>query len=482
MLTKKFNEIHHIKVITGYRYDAFFENGKLQSMRQIIEGAPIMKNREIHYLNADDIEERYAPRNQCPVNMQRIKDDMERGDAFIISLYPFEEIDKIAFFKRLPDLGDLKEKNAGYIFVFCKTDKDPEKSELRHIPENCHIQYIHIAPKTKKEVKEYTEYLFRDHFSEEVVNAFVKEFFIQRISFYEMTTIAEQINARNLRVNDPKDVRSVLNDVQCKDNVAEAIRTFCEGHKYAQWLNDPESISFEEDSKTFVNISGETALERIGDILEDPTVHNIQLVSPAGSGKTELVKEFGRRHPETRIIAVSPDEMLAGSGIVGTIEERYTELVEFVRKNELVLFIDESHRLMSSGGAQNGGNGVDFFKTSLLLPDFHVIAATTPEEYESSGLANDKPNARRFWVLHLKSMSDEDVRKILRVFAKEKFGYIFTDEELLGYIIESSKLIERYPTMPAAPKKLLSLALTQVRLHGGTLTKERIDEICKIYR
>ncbi|MFZ5926399.1 MAG: AAA family ATPase [Acidobacteriota bacterium] len=144
---------------------------------------------------------------------------------------------------------------------------------------------------------------------------------------------------------------------------------------------------------------------------------NVLLVGEAGVGKTALVEALADRIRQgsvptglagARIFEVPVSNLLAGTGLFGSLEDRMKALIaELESVPNLILFLDEIHQLTGKGS----GLG-DILKPALARGKFRCIGATTPAEYHRA-IAPDAALNRRFEVVHVQEPDRAAVGKIL---------------------------------------------------------------------
>ena len=143
------------------------------------------------------------------------------------------------------------------------------------------------------------------------------------------------------------------------------------------------------------------------------------LVGAPGVGKTKIAEEVAR------LIAVqSPyaaalqgytvyelplTNLMAGTQFRGQLEERVQQLVAWLEKEKVILFIDEIHQLMSG---HSGYEGVaQALKPSMARGSIKMIGATTLQE--SKTLLEDPAFNRRFNRVQVCELSIEQTRDII---------------------------------------------------------------------
>lgn len=150
---------------------------------------------------------------------------------------------------------------------------------------------------------------------------------------------------------------------------------------------------------------------------------NALLVGPAGVGKTRIVEEIARRIANkdhsipSQLLGYTVWELplsniVSGSGIVGEIERKTKEILEYAQDpdNKVILFIDEIHMLV--GENQSYDRIAQLMKPALARGNMKVIGATTLQEAQN--LINDPAFNRRFTRLIVDELSKEQTEEILR--------------------------------------------------------------------
>ncbi|KAF7683019.1 Chaperone protein ClpB1 [Astathelohania contejeani] len=154
------------------------------------------------------------------------------------------------------------------------------------------------------------------------------------------------------------------------------------------------------------------------EILAKKTKSNPILVGMPGVGKTAIVNGLAQliardQAPGLRnhkIYNVDVGAMLAGSGVRGELEERLKSVIaEAEKNNEIILFIDEIHMLLSG----SLGDSANMLKPGLASGAIKCIGATTYDEYRKY-IEKDAAFARRFVTVHVREPSIEDTITMLR--------------------------------------------------------------------
>ena len=171
------------------------------------------------------------------------------------------------------------------------------------------------------------------------------------------------------------------------------------------------------------------------------TKRNPVLLGPAGVGKTAIVEGLAQKVvagdvPDClqgiRLIEIMVGSLVSGTGIVGKLEERMTQLLAEASGPHVVLFIDEIHSILGSG---SGGHGMDvggLLKPALARDQLALVGATTDMEYKRI-VDQDSALERRFQPVYVSEMTKEQALAVLRV-QRDRFvesrGVAVSDEIL----------------------------------------------------
>jgi ATP-dependent Clp protease ATP-binding subunit ClpC len=217
-------------------------------------------------------------------------------------------------------------------------------------------------------------------------------------------------------------------------------------------------------------------------VLSRRTKNNPVLIGEAGVGKTAIVEGIAQRIvdgdvPDTlagrRVVALQLSGMVAGTRYRGDFEERVGKVIDEVRANaeSLIVFIDELHTVVGTGGAGDSGgmDAANILKPALARGELHVIGATTLDEYRKN-IEKDPALERRFQPIMVPEPSVEDTIQILcglrdRYEAHHQVRY--TDEAVRAAAVLSDRYIsDRF--LPDKAVDLLDQAGARVRLRTKT--------------
>jgi ATP-dependent Clp protease ATP-binding subunit ClpC len=103
---------------------------------------------------------------------------------------------------------------------------------------------------------------------------------------------------------------------------------------------------------------------------------------------------------------------------MGEVERRVTALIEEASQDGILLFIDEVHSIVGSGGHVGRSDLASLLKPSLARGDFGCIAATTDDEYRRF-IEADAALERRFQPIRVQELSVEQTLEVLRALRDE---------------------------------------------------------------
>jgi ATP-dependent Clp protease ATP-binding subunit ClpC len=231
-------------------------------------------------------------------------------------------------------------------------------------------------------------------------------------------------------------------------------------------------------------------IEQTIEVLSRRTKNNPVLIGDPGVGKTAIVEGIAQRIadgevPETvrgkRLIQLDLAGLVAGTRYRGDFEERLKKVVDEISTHgdELVVFIDEIHTMVTAGGAEGGMTAGNMLKPALARGELHVIGATTVDEYRKN-IEKDAALERRFQPILVPEPNSEDTVGILcglRDRYEAHHQVRFTDEALVAAVDLSSRyLTDRF--LPDKAIDLIDQAGARVRLRTKTPGRDarRLEE------
>jgi len=174
------------------------------------------------------------------------------------------------------------------------------------------------------------------------------------------------------------------------------------------------------EERPFPVVGRERELAQLIAVLTKFFKPNALLIGEPGVGKTALVEGLAQRIRQgdvpaplqgSRIFEVKVGDLVAGTGVVGTLEERVRKLLnELESLSKAILFLDEIHQIVRSHTASGLA---DLFKPALARGKFRCIGATTIGEYHRY-IEQDEALARRFETIVIQEPTHEETLDILR--------------------------------------------------------------------
>ncbi|MDD9946000.1 MAG: AAA family ATPase [Myxococcales bacterium] len=193
--------------------------------------------------------------------------------------------------------------------------------------------------------------------------------------------------------------------------------------------------------------------------------NNPVIVGEPGVGKTALVEGLARRIaagsvPENlqdhAVVALDLGTLVAGTKFRGEFEERFKTMLEEVSDaGNVLLFIDELHMLVGTGGPEGGTDASNLLKPALSRGEFRCIGATTSAEYRKR-IAKDSALSRRFQLVPVDEPTVDEAITILRGLRDTyelHHAVRITDPAINAAV----KLADRYITDRFLPDKAIDL-------------------------
>lgn len=207
------------------------------------------------------------------------------------------------------------------------------------------------------------------------------------------------------------------------------------------------------ERESSVLVGRENELTNIIEILLRKNKNNPILIGEAGVGKSAIVYELARRIREgcvpeklqnAQIISIDMASMLSNTKYRGEFETRLNNIIKEVKKNKnIILFIDEIHTIVKSGGGEGSIDAANILKPYLASDELKVIGATTINEYERF-IVKDKALSRRFASVLIKEPTHGEVINILNGVRSnyERHHHIkISDENIEDIVTLSDKYI-----------------------------------------
>ncbi|NMH64090.1 type VI secretion system ATPase TssH [Shewanella salipaludis] len=160
------------------------------------------------------------------------------------------------------------------------------------------------------------------------------------------------------------------------------------------------------------------------DILSRRRQNNPILTGEAGVGKTAVVEglalkiaagDVPDRLKNVSLRVLDLALLQAGAGMKGEFENRLKNVIKEVRNSArpIILFIDEAHTMIGSGGQAGQNDAANLLKPALARGELRTIAATTWAEYKKY-FEKDAALTRRFQVVKVEEPRPELAVVMLR--------------------------------------------------------------------
>lgn len=199
-------------------------------------------------------------------------------------------------------------------------------------------------------------------------------------------------------------------------------------------------------------------IDRVVAILARKKKNNPILIGEPGVGKTAIVEGLAHalaadKVPEmlsgSRLMSLNMSAIVAGTMFRGQFEQRMQAILREIRANKdsVIVFIDELHTLLGSGGTEGTGDAAQIVKPALARGDIRCIGATTTSEYRQH-IERDGALDRRFQKIMVDSPTAKETRELLEK-VKDVYeifhGVKYTNESLDAVVYLTNRYIsDRY--------------------------------------
>jgi ATP-dependent Clp protease ATP-binding subunit ClpA len=221
---------------------------------------------------------------------------------------------------------------------------------------------------------------------------------------------------------------------------------------------------------------------------------NALMIGLPGIGKTKIVEgaawQIANDKLEDKtsvfygktIYFLQLDQMMAGTGIVGTLETKIEELVAFVESRpDVIVFIDELHEILGAGKHRDSSTGsiAQKLKRHIIDGNWCIIGALTQQDYDLH-LRSEPAIFRRYNQVDITEPAKDECLVILKsIIASEKFkvnypGTEFTDEEILLVINMTNSLKPKQIGQPDLAKDVIEEAAKIVKETNEAMGKKII--------
>ena len=239
-------------------------------------------------------------------------------------------------------------------------------------------------------------------------------------------------------------------------------------------------------------IGRDREIQTVFEILCRRDKNNVLIIGEPGVGKTAIINGLAQRIAEGRVpsqlksatlFALDLSSLLAGAGYKGEFEERLKNLLsELKKQGNAILFVDDIHALLESGGPSVG----ELLKPELTSQEMRIIGIATNKEYREK-IEADSALDRRFDRVTIEEPDQDTAVKIISLLAP-KFEAHYKIKISKEAIAESVRLSKRYLAerrLPDVAIDLIDRALSSIQLMNETardeirLLSQELEELSK---
>ncbi len=221
-----------------------------------------------------------------------------------------------------------------------------------------------------------------------------------------------------------------------------------------------------EDGKLDHIVGRDKEIARTIQILSRRQKNNPCLIGEPGVGKTAIAEGIAQKIAagevpfnlkDKKVYLLDLTALIAGTQFRGQFESRMKALIDEIKNaGNIILFVDEIHNLVGTGGDNEGSmNAANILKPALSRGEVQVIGATTFKEYRKY-IEKDSALERRFQPVTVNEPSVSETEQVLlgiRQYYEEHHKVKITDELLRMCTV----LSERYINDRFLPDKAIDL-------------------------
>ncbi|MEZ6255865.1 MAG: ATP-dependent Clp protease ATP-binding subunit [Patescibacteria group bacterium] len=227
-------------------------------------------------------------------------------------------------------------------------------------------------------------------------------------------------------------------------------------------------------------------LETVAQLLDSHSNANVLILGEPGSGKSFLVGALaneilhGTKYEGLkfkRIVRVDAGSLVAGASSPAAIAERIKNIMEDVQGSQnIILFLDEFHELLTTGGGENDMGTIFSILSPYLESSNHFVATTDLAHYRKY-IEGNGTFTRLFNTVELSEVSVKDTLKVLEGFAldlEREYDVTITYMALVKTVELSKKLIHDKVFPDKAVKMLRRTVLKADK--GARITSTEVEQ------
>ena len=216
--------------------------------------------------------------------------------------------------------------------------------------------------------------------------------------------------------------------------------------------------------------------------------NNPCLIGEPGVGKTAIAEGLAIKIAKGEVPAKLADKeihlldltsLVAGTQFRGQFEGRVKGLVEEVKADgNIILFIDEVHNLVGTGGDADGSmNAANILKPALSRGEVQIIGATTFNEYRKY-IEKDAALERRMQSVKVEEPSIEDTCEMLKGIKDyyENYHRVKISDSLIYKAVTLSERFINDRFLPDKAIDLLDEACTCANLRNKNISEQELIE------
>lgn len=292
------------------------------------------------------------------------------------------------------------------------------------------------------------------------------EAYLYSLIKYEKNTVASEILKRlhieNYVILD--ELNNALSYLESQSSILENITLLAKNKKIGPFIGRGDII------------------DKIDSILSRKKKNNCILLGDAGVGKSGIVEGLAfyylKKNENITIYSLDIGHLLSGTKYRGDLEERLMDVIDEVRDENVILFIDEIHNIVSNNNSENSLDIASILKPILARNSIRCIGATTLYEYNKY-IYPDKALTRRFKNIYVNEASFLETFNILKGIkvSYEDYHNMKYSNYILKEIVYSSRIIPNNSFPDKAIDVLDDVSIYSKKKNHKSITKEDLKNV-----